>query len=148
MSRHRYLKIIYWNFELDPDFPWKTCIDRLPCQFSQKSWSLKRAQNRGATLKNNLSNQYFAHNSTPRGAHLCEIKTTPPESIIFYLLISSNGYFDGFRWSNRAELLPTYTCRFCGRKNFRIFLNFWVPPASPRSPGRSRTKKTGKISKI
>ena len=28
-------KIINLNFELDLDFPWKACIDRLPCQFSR-----------------------------------------------------------------------------------------------------------------
>ena len=64
MSRHRSFKDIYWIFELDPDFPWKTCSDKLPSQFSQKSWFHK-------------NHPYFAHNSTPVGANVCEIKTTP-----------------------------------------------------------------------
>ena len=76
MSWHRYLKIIYWNFEPEPDFPWKSCLDRLPSQFSQKSWFHKNHKTEGQPWFF-FQNPYFAHNSTPVGANVCEIKTTP-----------------------------------------------------------------------
>ena len=33
-------------------------------------------------------------------------------STVLYMLISSNCYFDWFRWLNRADLLPTEACQF------------------------------------
>ena len=76
MSWHRYLKIIYWNFEPDSDFPWKSSLDRLPSQFSRKSWFHKIHKTEGQPWFF-FQNPYFAHNSTPVGANVCEIKTTP-----------------------------------------------------------------------
>ena len=78
-------KIIFWNFELDSDFPWKKASDKLPGQFSRKSWFHKNQKREGAALNIFFQNPYFAHNSAPVGAEVCEIKTTPPESesIIF-----------------------------------------------------------------
>ena len=38
----------------------------------------------GGSAEQIFPNPYFAHNSAPTGAEVCEIKTTPPESIILW----------------------------------------------------------------
>ena len=51
----------------------KRCFDRLP---SQNHGSIKTIKQRG-NPDFFFQNPYFAHNSTPVGANVCEIKTTP-----------------------------------------------------------------------
>ena len=50
--------------------------------FLENRGSIKTIKERGQRWKK-IQNPYFAHNSAPTGAKVCEIKTTPPESIIF-----------------------------------------------------------------
>ena len=50
--------------------------------FLENHGSIKSIKQRGNPEKK-IQNPYFAHNSTPVGANLCEIKTTPPHSILF-----------------------------------------------------------------
>ena len=43
----RFFDIIYWNFEPELDFPWKKGSDKLPSQFSRKSWFHKNHKTEG-----------------------------------------------------------------------------------------------------
>ena len=51
--------------------------------FLKNRGSIKTIKQRGNQDFFFFQNPYFAHNSTPVGANVCEIKTTPPEAIIF-----------------------------------------------------------------
>ena len=117
------------------DFPSKQASDRLPGQLARKSWVHKIHKREGAALKKKFQNPYFAHNSAPVRAEVCEIKTTPPESIIFQVHTSSNGQFGGFKWPNRAELLFIQGCKFFGRKKVVFFRFPRVRMASPGCQG-------------
>ena len=89
-------------------------------------------------------NQYFAHNSTPVGANVCEIKTTPHIRSFSTCSFRQTAILGG----SDGRIEPNYflykEVDFLAEKDFVFFWFFEFPRLSPDPPAAPGPKKPGK----